>query len=236
MDRVYIGIPSHSRNVDSGTFIAASACGISEALVVWKSTSLLPFCFNMLLADAYNKRQEAELTHFCLLHADVVPEQGWLAKMLRIMQDQSVDVLSVLIPQKSTSGVTSTALDVPGNAYHPRRLMMREADRLPRTFGPKETLREFGNSGLLFNTGCLLMRMDAVDPLKHCFDFHDRIVKVDGQYKAEAIPEDWSFSRKIIQSGIKYAVTRAVSVVHYGSAGFDNQEVWGQPTDPYHKP
>lgn len=230
MEQVYLGIPGHSRSVDFGTTLAVISCGHPHVFLSHKVTSLLPRCFNLLLADAVNKQAAgAPLTHFCMIHTDVVPEDGWLAKMLAIMRDNKLDVLSALIPQKSSSGITSTALDT--DQWNPRRLTMQECRRLPETFSGFDTLREFKSSSLLFNTGLLLCRLAALDPGRHFFEFRDRIVKQDGQWRVQAQPEDWLFARKIAKSGLKYAVTRAVRVEHYGSAGWSNAEVWGQATD-----
>jgi hypothetical protein len=200
--------------------------------MAYKCTSLLPRCFNMLLADCFNRLANGvNLTHFCLLHSDVVPENGWLAKMLTIMRDRELDVLSALIPQKSSAGITSTALERENDPWNPRRLTMTECHKLPETFTGYDTLREFGSSALLFNSGLLLCRLAVLDPGRHFFEFRDRLVQKNGTWRAEAQPEDWLFSRKIAKSGLKYAVTRAVKVDHYGVVGFSNSEVWGMATD-----
>lgn len=233
MDRVFLGIPTGSRAIDLGTASAILGNGYPSLTICFKSHSLLPRCFNLLLSDAWNQQADSGLTHFCLLHSDCDPERGWLGRMMQIMQARGLDALSALVPQKSDSGVTSTALERPEDPWNPRRLTMKECQRLPPTFGPADCVREFGTGSLLFNTGVLLLRMAAINPERHFFEFKDQLVKRNGKYLAQCRPEDWEFSRKILADGLNYAVTREIRVTHWGSAGWDNQSVWGCETDTF---
>lgn len=219
--RVLIGIPTYDGKIESGINQAienASRFGYKAAVCVSK-TSILTQCFNHLWATALNAKKQHGLSHFCMLHADVVPEDYWLDKMVGIMKETGAHVLSSVIPIKSNYGLTSTAIDDGKDAWHPRRLTLTEV------FERDET---FTQEGLLINTGLMLVDLSQKWVEDICFRFDDDIILEDNQFKAVGISEDWYFSRWAAANGAKLFATRAVSIDHVGSAKYQNNEPWGQ--------
>src|SRR5215469_17754996 len=57
--------------------------------------SLLASCFNKAWCAALNLQREGEdITHFAMLHDDVVPEDGWLEQLLKDMKESDADLVS----------------------------------------------------------------------------------------------------------------------------------------------
>lgn len=214
MNKVFLGIPTSDLKVHPDIIAAvlhASPKGQLNGLRT-HSYSCLTRNFNELYCAALNARKEG-ITHFCMLHSDVVPHgMGWLDIMLEIMQAHQTDVLSAIIPIKDNKGFTSTALDT--DQWRPRRLTMTEIC--------KEYPETFTRPDLLINTG--LMLIDIRKPwVEQChFMFLDTIQNRDGIFYAENSPEDWEFSRDARLKGAKIFATRAIGVTHYGHAGYIN--------------
>lgn len=225
--KIYFGLPSHNGQIHAdliGAFIKSSLKGLAHKFNV-QSYSALCYNFNKLFCNALNERTSG-ITHFLLLHADLVPQDfGWLDKMADIMEREKADILSVIAPIKNNTGITSTALDEPveGNYDHtfrPRRLTLHELHKdYPKTFThPK----------LLVNTGCMLvdLRKDWVE--KIWFRFEDGILRnTKGQFIPTVAPEDWLFSRDAKALGAKIVATREIEVIHHGARGFPNSSGWG---------
>ena len=226
--RVFLGVPTHDGKISARTALAMDRCGKIDLLVKqYTSLSLLANNFNSLVCSAYNDKEHRP-EYFCMLHADVAPmDAGWLNQMIDILTGRRLDVLSVALPIKALGGLTSTALD---RDPRPRRLTMHEIiHELPPTFGRKEVGEKYGNDRLLFNTGLLLWRMDAIDPKLYTFHIDDWILSDDaGTLSPFCQPEDWNFSRAVMHYGLKYAVTSAVKAEHVSSEFiFNNCHVWG---------
>ena len=111
--------------------------------------------------DALNRRDQGEITHYAMIHADVCPEPGWLDKLWAIMQEQNVALVSAVIPFRDFSGLTSTGIDNMADKFCPRRLTMKEVHRLPESFQYKDVLAagiaKDPNSRLILNTGLMLL-------------------------------------------------------------------------------
>jgi len=178
-------------------------------------SSLLAHCFNTLWAQALAWRPQG-VTHFLMLHADVVPhESDWLVQLHREMVRIGAKVLSAVIPMKDTQGITSTAID--GQPL--RRFTMKGIMALPETFTHPD---------LLVNTGMLLvdLREDWVEQIY--FTVGDLITKAaDGSYSVLAESEDWQFSRLARRLGVQLWATRKVKLTHWGAHGFSNFRAWG---------
>ena len=221
MDKVYLGIPTHDRRLDQGTAWATHTTGLTlgkDLGLAIKARSLLCVNFNELLCEAVNN---GHYTHFCLLHADICPQgDGWLVKMLQIMKDHHVDVLSVVSPIKDSERRTSCSL---GSEEGVRALYFKDLEDMPKTFGRKECGEKFGNKNLYFNTGCLMMRLKNIDITKACFQMADAITDVDGWKCVQNLPEDWLFSVKCMQLAIPYAVTTEIEIEHVGGGIWGNQ-------------
>lgn len=179
------------------------------------SHSVLTKNFNFLWANALNQRKVC--THFLMLHADITPEEGFIDKMMKTMENLEADVLSVVSPIKSSEGLTSTAIDIDG-IWNVKRLTMKEIfDRDPT----------FTDEKLLINTGLMLVNMQKPWVEKICFRFEDAIIVEDEKFKAVGMSEDWLFSRDAKALGAKIFATREISILHHGNAAYPNNSVWG---------
>jgi hypothetical protein len=135
--------------------------------------SLLAKGFNMALAHALQLRDAGYVRYFAMLHADIVPEPGFLDKLFKLMQLTEADVISTVIPIKNApqdghyvekDGVkhrimlhdneaTSTAIDEPDGKWQPaRRLTLTELAALPVSTFDAADLNCPGRA-LLVNTG-----------------------------------------------------------------------------------
>lgn len=222
---IYLGIPCHDGRLDKGHL---------ESLLTYKSPhlravnvmsqSMLTKNFNTLFAHALNERKKG-ITHFAMLHSDVVPEKMWLDKLYKLMNEHQADVISAIVPIKSEHGLTSTGFDeaidgVEDWYYRPKRLTMTEAY--------KEFEPTFTNEKLLVNTGCMLIDIRKAWVEKIWFEFEDKIVeKEPGYFVPICVPEDWNFSRRARAMGAKLFATREVLTWHMGGGAFSNSQAWG---------
>jgi hypothetical protein len=193
--------------------------------VVWGSASVShpEHGFNMRWAEALNKRAAHGLTHFAMLHSDVVPEAYWLDKLVVELEQQQADLLSVVVPIKSPEGRTSTALfDPTGSGRIDRTLTLEEAHRLPVTFGAGQ----FPGKVLLVNTGCFVCRFDRDWCPKVWAKCATWVKDVAGGYEAEMFPSDWDMSLQLAKLGCKVLATRGVEVYH-DRPEWTNARVWG---------
>jgi hypothetical protein len=196
--------------------------GFHEVVAEELSSSLLANGFNTLWARALAERKHG-LTHFLLLHSDVVPwDDDWLSQLYQEMVRVGAQVLSAVVPLKDLRGVTSTAIDgTPLRSL--RRFTMKEIMAQPDTFTHPD---------LLVNTGMLLvdLREDWVEQIY--FTIKDAIIKAaDGSYTTLAESEDWNFSRQVRRLGVRLWATRKVRLTHVGEVPFKNFTVWG--TEPH---
>jgi hypothetical protein len=187
-----------------------------------KSYSALTRNFNELWCAALNEREKG-VTHFMMLHDDIAPEPWFADTMMDIMTSNNADVVSVIVPIKDHTGYTSTALDAPpfagADPWRVTRLTMHEVyNDYPATFT---------RHNLLINTGCMLVdiRKPWVEQVR--FRFEDKIVKRNGKFYAENMPEDWLFSQDALKLGAKLYATRVVKVNHVGQIKFSNALTWG---------
>jgi len=222
-NRLYVALPSYDGSRSNTLGILDLQSTLGDRAILHESTgSLLTHNFNTNLCEALNRREEFGLSHFILLHSDVLPlDPNWITLLLSEMSRVDAQVLSLVLPIKSADGLTSTALDT--DEWYPRRLTMAEVMSLPVTFTHEK---------LLINTGCLLIRFDEPWVEKVCFQTKDAIRRdADGKFHAVAEPEDWSFSRQCRSLGVRMFATRIVKAVHQGTNGYRNDVVWGKPVD-----
>ncbi len=193
-----------------------------------RGTSVLPRTFNALFADALNARDTDGVTHFAMLHDDVIPGPGWVDVFLAEMARLDCDLISAVVPLKSQKGLTSTGLDTPGDPWSVRRLCMAEIHELPETFTAADVPYRADEQQLLLNTGCWLMRLAEPWVEGLCFRQTDRVAYdvVRGKYCEQSISEDWDFSRQVYTRGGRLAATRKVAVVH-DRPEFHNRHPWG---------
>lgn len=240
---VLVGIPTYDDTLRSGLALAL----LTEMrqpkcppyTVACKQSSLLALAHNELLCIALNNRPE--ISHLLIVHADVMPDPGFIAQMYSDMAEAQADVLGAVIPIKDSKGLTSTAL-LPslGTAerhgrreFRRRRLTMTEAVRLPDVFDVHDLQHVFeddsDDAALLVNTGMMLIDVrKAFAELVH-FEINDAIFQNErGQFYADVEPEDWHFSRQCAELGARVCVTRRVGLRHVGRANFPNKQAWGE--------
>lgn len=226
---IYLSIPALNGEACKATLRAAYLQRGTDAPIIESQvlhTSLLANSFNQDWAMALALAARGQVTHFCMLHADVVPEPGWLGKLLEEMERTEAQVLSAVVRIKSEDGSVSVAVDE-GDAWEPRRLTCQDLCELPETF----SIDDCGKPGdvLLVNTGCLLVDLrggwahetDDDGCLKTYFTISDRIRPIDGgKYLVSVRPEDWNFSRMAAASGARVMATTCVTTSHRGLKDF----------------
>lgn len=226
METIFLARPTGSDGLThERSSIAVLQSGHPRTVVAWGASSILTHNFNRLLCDAYNKQAELGLTHFAMLHSDIAPAAGWLALLLAELKAHNLQVLSAVSPLKCNDGLTSTGLDL---GHKVRRLSLAEVFTLPETFTGADTHSHYGNSKLMLNTGCWIMDMSAITPDQAFFTIQDSVTRDPaGHYVPDFKPEDWLFSRRLNELGIRTGATRKVKLEHYGSQAFTNSQVWG---------
>ncbi|MBV6429788.1 MAG: hypothetical protein KIPDCIKN_04363 [Haliscomenobacter sp.] len=228
MPGVFIGVPCYCGDIYHGTARSVSYAQAIDKLNVcamYATGSLLAATFNRLFCSALNLRSEG-IQYFVLLHSDIwAMREDWLPRMLGILEEHELDVLSVVAPIKSQRGMTSTALDT--HPFRPRRLTMKEIVQFPETFTNRQVAAQ-GWPGLLLNTGLLMIRLTKPWAEQICFTINDRITREpDGNFAADVEPEDWHFSRWCNRMGLKTAATTAIMIAHAGQNLWGNSTAWG---------
>lgn len=229
MARVLVGMPGYTGL--TGPAAAGFYCCTADRSLVklrMQTGSLLGHNHNLLWCQALNGWKSGELTHFAMQHSDVEPQAGWLDVLLAELESTGLDVLGVPVPLKDERGLTSTAVARDdGDRWRVRkRLSLTEIHALPETF----TGADVGGP-LLLNTGLWVCRLG--EWAERCwFTINDEIgLGADGKYAARVEPEDWFFSRRLNELGVKVGCTRKVRLTHRGAMGFPNDAPWGQETD-----
>lgn len=219
VNSTFIGIPTYNGSVcyrSSEALLCASKHKYGAHSHV--KHSVLTQCFNILFSTALTARKDGA-THFCMLHADIAPNDMWLDKMHAIMADKKADVLSAVVPMKNGLGLTSTALER-ANKWRPRRLTMREVFQREPTFTDEK---------ILLNSGLMLIDMRKPWVEKIWFRFEDEIIKVNDKFVAVGISEDWCFSMDAKKLGAKLFATREIGLIHVeGNMSYPNHEPWGE--------
>lgn len=214
---VFLGIPTHDGRVNQGIVNAIFSAGRSLSKTQIEFGSALTTNFNKLYCAALNNRKNG-ITHFCMLHEDVWPQEPlWLDKMIALMKEVKADLLSAVVRLKDNSGLTSTAIEIPDetnhNGFRAVKLTLEDAMNRPMTFT---------DPYLLNNTG--LMLVDITKPWAHevWFEFKDSIAEKDGVYFPVSLSEDYGFTRKVrAKGGVIYA-TLAIPATHMGNGSFPN--------------
>lgn len=251
MTTVFIGVPTYSEDMNSGTaralYCTASRGDDVRVIPATRSSSLIPGSCNNLWCEALNMRESHGIDWFGLLHADIEPEHFWLDKMLAIAEASQADMLSVCVPIKDDRGITSTAIASGDERTQFCRLTQRQLwhpdfpetfdtdqcadalERLPEPLGIPNCPRY----GLRLNTGCMLLRLkpEFCDGSVY-FENVDWIEQRNGLWLARDISEDWRFAQKVQAAGGRLVATRAVKAIHKGIAKFPNDVPWGlKPND-----
>ena len=192
--------------------------------------------FNNLWASALNLAEAGQATHFAMLHCDIAAEEGWLDILAEELERLDADMISAIVPLKDARGVTSSGIADPADRWHPlRRFTMCECFRLPETFSAADAGHE--GACLLHNDGCWMadlrqekFRREYPDGrLVADFQFPREIFRdpADGKFHVRAESEDWFFSRRLFELGVKSYLTRKVRLTHAGGYSFSNVLPWG---------
>lgn len=214
-------------------------------------TSLLASGYNQLWCTALNKREEMGWRYLAILHADIIPEDFWIDKLVQLAELNDADVMSAIVPIKDATGVTSTAISRPGGdtfSCYARLTQMQINDpEMPSTFDIDTLYRVMNDEPykgklksplsvpegcrLLVNTGCCVIRLDREWSHHAHFTINDRIVGRLGALSYEVEPEDWYFSRIVAEMGGRVMATREVTVRHVGTFEYHSNQIWGYPYD-----
>lgn len=226
---VFVGMPRRGEEAHAAAVAGMFACTDGEIAhtVGWAQGSLLTHTFNTLYAKALNLRKSHGVTHFAMIHSDVCPDRFWLDVLMSEMNRVGATLISAVIPQRSMTGLTSTAIDhqPPGEDgvlaeawWNPKPLTLKEC------FQQEET---WTHPGLLVNTG--LMLFDITEPwaLDICFEQQDRITWKGDEFAAETIPEDWNLLREVKYFGGTVWATRKVGLYH-DTQNCHNRSPWGE--------
>lgn len=192
------------------------------AFGIQASSSVLPSAFNDLLAKALDARDQGEVTHLAMVHADVAPEPGWLDVLYGELWTHGADLVSAVVPIKAPGGRTSTAIGNAADRWDIKRCIhMHERESLPDTFGPEHVCGD--GEVLLVNTGCWIadLRRPWWDDIT--FRFHHRIIRhEDGRREVQQRTEDWEMSFDLHEAGAKVMATWKVKLVHEGGGKWPN--------------
>ncbi len=237
---IFVGMPTSSNHPSmraaEGFFLKCSAK--YKKLLCHRKGSALAHNFNSLWSSALNL---PNVTHFAMLHDDLIPGEWWVDILLDELDRTDADVVSAVNAIKDHRGLTSTAVGDPDDQFDYRRITTTELQELPETFSIQhipETLTDGFRTCLLVNTGCWLCDLrrpfwretNEDGTLKFTFTQNDRITYDDSasRYVVEFAPEDWQFSRECYRAGAKVVATRKVTTQHEGVNMFTVDSPWGE--------
>jgi hypothetical protein len=230
---ILVGMPySHSPHQGSALRLWTGSSRRADVTPMDHSTSLLARNFNILFCTALTMRDRGDITHFAMLHDDVVPCDGWLDILLDELEAHDADMVSSVVAIKDHRGLSSTAIADPRTPWNvAKRLTMKELMELPATFSAADC--GWPERALLVNTGCWLADLRrpvfqfTENPLPLFFTIKDRIIHENGVYQAQCEPEDWFFSRLLHERGGRVVATRKTGCAHYGNIAFLVDRPWG---------
>jgi hypothetical protein len=246
MSHVFIGIPQHGGQINSGVMRSLHDCLFgSQHLISYQcmGLSLLARNFNSLWIQAYKRGAD----YFILHHADLAvsspyPGVAWCDLLIDRMRSLNAAVMSVASPIKSKFGHFSMGLDMKaGNPYTLRRTTARELFLLPNLFVGRADLCDMYDvhpdaaGAFIVNTGCFIMDLKRF-PWRQLqwpgFNIVDNIQwSLNGVPLAYTEPEDWNASRWLHRHEIPFFATKEVHLEHFGGKTYENQGLWGDLHD-----
>ncbi|MDR3582637.1 MAG: hypothetical protein P4L67_05165 [Candidatus Pacebacteria bacterium] len=190
--------------------------------------SLLTLCFNQLLVEALNKRDEGEVDYIVMAHADIAASPGWLNVLFSRLRQRGDVVVSAVVPIKEPQkSKTSCAVGSRRDHYDIRRYITTE-DRLstPETFATKDVARD-DDEVLLINTGMWIGDLSWPGWDAFAFDFENKIMvnPASGKRQAFCLPEDWAMSFALDEATAPYSASWAVQTYHFGPSVWDSHEI-----------
>ncbi len=216
---VFLAMPTYDGRLVMGSayawFEQPKTCHVTR---VPASSSLLAKAFNQLWVQAILGAKKHGFTHFAMLHADVVPEPGWLDILLAEQLSTGADILSAVVAIKDMRGMTSCCIDMGRK---------RDAQILTLAHVYAET-PTFWMPNLLVNTGCFICPLDRPWVRKVHFEITSGIDWLDeNRCRVWTEPEDWQFSRMVRAEGGTIFATRKVRTKHVGIFSYGSDNVWG---------
>jgi len=218
-----LGIPSGG-SLLTDMALSLLYCSNRHSVDIRKSTSSWDN-FSVLWAMALNAAEAGEITHFSMLHADIIPQAGWIDILIDEMEAAKVSLVSTTVPLKDHAGVLSCGIggQTPSIGAW-RRLTLWEMfhGNLPETFSIgdlRDTLpsRWPLDPYLLHNNGCWVADLrneawhQAADDGNAAayFAFTKQMQRTaEGRWMVFGESEDWFFSRRMHEAGIPSAITR----------------------------
>lgn len=232
--KVMLGLPSYGALNPrmARTAMLESTSGRHDVTVETHETSLLANGFNHLWCHALI----GGYTHFAMLHSDIVPQLYWLDLAIEEQLDAGVDILGAVSPLKDARGVTSLGIANPGDSmwWSPKkRFTMTEIMQYPETFTAADA--GYPDHGLLLNTACwvadlrnpLWRSQDKDGNFKVYFTIRDRVWQEGATVTYGVQSEDWFFSQRLYEAGLRAAATRCVRLSHLGEFQYPNNTRWG---------
>lgn len=230
--KTLVGVPMYDGTTYFGVgqhpLIRSGDVTCRESLIAWATSSLIPKTFGLLWGQAVTMAERDGFTHFAMQHADIIAEPGWLDTLHDEMERLDCDLLSVIMPIKDASGLTSTGIDITREPISFRRMSMREVATLPETFGIEDTKHPDGT--LVTNTGLWLARLNRPWNKRISWQGVSWVFYyTDGRAPRITVePEDWHFSRTLWMEGVRCYCTRKVKAKHMdGRVPYENQGAWG---------
>jgi len=232
---VYLGVPTYDGMMMAETakraFVECTG-NRHNVSVETSQSSLLASGFNQLWVNAL----VGGYTHFAMCHADIVPQAYWIDLLMEELVESGADVIGAVSPIKDARGLTSLGIANPGESqwWTPkRRFTMQEIMQFPSTFTAADT--GYPDHGLLLNTGCWLANMenplwrseDNEGTLRVHFTIRDRIWRNKTTITCGVQSEDWLFSQRLHECGLKAVATRACKLNHFGAFSYPNNIGWG---------
>lgn len=222
-DFIFVGMPlgpDRRAHFEAALALASGADSINykykreevTADISRTTSSLIDVNCTSLLAYAFNHGA----TYFAMLHSDVCPQHDWLLVLFEEMKRTNAKMISAVVPFKSDSGQTSTAVET-NDEWTPRILNLSEM---------KEN-DTFTMPGLLLNTGCFLIKLDDRDSGLLYFDTVCRLrkdIKTD-KVRTVAMSEDWNFTRLVRATyGDERIMATTKVLLYHGNPAFSNQK------------
>lgn len=213
MAKVFLAIPCYDNRVEAGTMMAVlSATRRFDVEVCTHATSILPHGFNVLWARAHENNND----FWCMLHADVCPDPGFLDALHDDWEESRADFISAAIPIKSLEGCYSTAMGYLNKPPH-YRLQHQDLAQLPMVFDSCD-VRLLGHTGLLcVNTGLSFCRLhqdwneELYFQMRTWMEFDE-----EGRRRPQVIPEDWDLSYRLHQMALRVHCTQRIGLTHAG--------------------
>ena len=234
---IYLTVPCYPGVVDfriEGA-IHAARTRFPLCAVRMESVSALCLAFNIAYAQALNMRGQG-ITHFVMLHSDVVPAQQviadqdgangrvsgcWIDVLLSEMAAHGLDAISAVVAIKHDKGETSTGVERAADGGDKGRLRLSNCLEWE---GATRRAQDMKNYRLLINTGCMVIDIRKPWAERLYFRTQDAIRKdaKTGLFEAHFEPEDWEMSRMLSKWGVPYGATTALRVEHMGRKAYPN--------------